>query len=108
MGIGYDCAVQFILPSHQQLEHHEVGEQDVGLRGANSLAFFGTLLARVTGKGRFQMIWQSGLLDELVNFLALAVRQRIHRINYDCPRARRLALSAGADRSIDYRDKEAQ
>jgi hypothetical protein len=108
VGVGDDRAVERVLPGHQQLEHHEIGEQDVGLRLANSLALLRAFLARIASKRRPQMVGQSGLLDELVDLLALAVCQRIHWIDHDCPRARWLARLAGADRSINDRNEKAE
>ena len=56
MRIGDDRAVELVLPRHQQFEHHEIGEQNVGLRLADALAFFLAFLAGVARKCRPQIV----------------------------------------------------
>ena len=99
LGIGDDGPVERVLPRHQQLEHHEVGEQDVGLAARMRSRSSWRLLARVAGEGRPRCLWQAGLLDEFVELLELAVGQRVHRIDDDGARARLLPGRAGADRA---------
>lgn len=52
------------------------------------------------------MIRQIGLLDELVDLLALAVCKRVHRVDHDGAGARRFATCTGTNRGIDDRDEE--
>jgi len=46
-------AVEFILPSHQQLEHHEVGEQYVRRVGCDTSSLRIAFLSGKAGKRRF-------------------------------------------------------
>ena len=43
--VGNHRAVKGALPRHEQLEHHEIGEKDVGLRVADALALLLAFLA---------------------------------------------------------------
>jgi hypothetical protein len=51
--------IDFILTRHQVLEHHEVGEQDVGRSSTYRAALISGLLARVSSK----CDWPLGLLS---------------------------------------------
>ncbi len=66
------------------------------------------LLAGVSGEGGTQVSGQSRLLNELFQLFHLAVGQRVHRINDDCPSTRRFACSPCAYGCINDRDKKAQ
>lgn len=50
--ISDDCLVQRVLPRHQQLEHHEVRQQDVRLRFADPPTLGFALLPGVAREGR--------------------------------------------------------
>jgi hypothetical protein len=54
--VGDHGTVEWILPRHQQFEHHEIGEQDVRLRVTNALALIIAFLARMAGEGRTQLL----------------------------------------------------
>jgi hypothetical protein len=70
LGIADDRLVEVVLPGHQQLEHHEVGQDDVGLGVADPLPLLVTLLTRVAGEGRAPRLLQACLVHE---FLELAI-----------------------------------
>jgi hypothetical protein len=76
-------AVEWGLARHQQLKHHEIGEQDVDLCVADAFALFRAFLAGIAREGRPQPIGQSRLIDVLFEFLELAVCQRVHRVDHD-------------------------
>jgi hypothetical protein len=54
--VGDHGTVEWILPRHQQFEHHEIREQDVRLRVTNALALIIAFLARIAGEGRTQLL----------------------------------------------------
>src|SRR5260370_41793360 len=56
--------IESILPRHQEFEHHEVGEEDIGLRLADALTFLTAFLASVASESRTQLIRQFGLINE--------------------------------------------
>lgn len=54
--VGEDLPIARVVPRHQQLEHHEVGEQDVGLERADALALRLAFLPGIAGEGRAERI----------------------------------------------------
>jgi hypothetical protein len=108
LGILDHSLVELALSRHQELEHHEIGRQDVGLGLHDLHAFVLVFLSGVPCEGRPQVFRQAGLVEKFVEFLALTVGQRIHRVDHDRPRARLVAGGAGADRCIDDRYEEAE
>jgi hypothetical protein len=50
-----DGLVELVLPGHQQFEHHEIRQQDVGLGFADAHAFVMVFLAGVPREGRSQV-----------------------------------------------------
>ena len=93
--------VELALTRHQELDHHEIGQQDVGFGLSDALAFFGVFLPGVSGKGRAQIFRQAGLVEKFVEFFGLAVGQSIHWVDHDCSRALLFALGARTDGRID-------
>ena len=55
----------------------------VGLCLLNALAFFLALLTGIACKRRPKVLRKFRLVDELFEFLQLAIRQRVHRIDHD-------------------------
>ena len=53
LGVADDFLIEWILPGQDVLEHHIVGEQDVGRIILDLLPFFITFLARITRKSDF-------------------------------------------------------
>ena len=100
--------VELVLPGHEQLEHHEVRKDDVGLLLSNSLALVLAFLSGVTRNGGLELFWDAGVFDKLLNFAKLRVRKRVHRIDDDSPRLGRFAITFGAHNRINDRDEEAQ
>ncbi|HRI06173.1 MAG TPA: hypothetical protein PKW35_00080 [Nannocystaceae bacterium] len=106
LAVADHLAIELVLPGHQQLEHHEVGQQDVGRVVGDASALLAVLLTRVT-------LERDGLvaLDvryELVEFLELAVCQRVHRVDDDRPCAARGALPLLGEHRAHDRDEEAE
>jgi len=97
-------AVERILAGEQQLQHHEIGQQDVGRVGADLLAHLLALLAGVAREGHRRI----GVRQELLQFLELAVGERIHRIDHDGARARRRVRGLGAQNGVDDGDKKTE
>src|SRR3546814_2696444 len=82
--------------------------QDVGLRFPDTVALVLALLTCIASKGRPQSIGQPGLRDELIEFLDLAVGERVHRVDDDCARTRRLTVCPSPNRRIDDGYEEAE
>jgi hypothetical protein len=61
-----DGPIKSVLARHQEFEHHEVGQQDIGLCLSDPLTFIGAFLACVARKGRAQLIRQLGLVNEFL------------------------------------------
>ena len=101
-------SVELALPGHQELEHHKIGQQDVGLGLADADPFVFAFLPGVPCEGRPQVFPQAGLVEELGQFLPLAIGERIHRVDHDRPRALLFAGGAGADRRVDDGYEKAQ
>ncbi len=59
LGILDDGPVERVLPRHQELEHHEIRQQDIGLRLPDALAFLLAFLPGVARKGRPQVFRQA-------------------------------------------------
>jgi len=96
--------IQLILPRHEQFQHHEVREEDVGRILANALALFGrflTRVARVCHDGRTK--WT----EELSQLFKLGVREGVHRIHHDRTRPPS-AICCGASDSVYDRHEETQ
>ncbi|MDT4824360.1 hypothetical protein FQZ97_576070 [compost metagenome] len=106
--VSDDFLVEAILPGHQQFEHHEVGQDDVGLRRCNALALRVAFLAGVALESWLEMRINAAAFDELLQFLALGIRQRVHRIDHDRARARRAAGALGLKDAVDDWHEEAQ
>src|SRR5262245_60314064 len=96
LGITDDGAIELVLARHQELEHHKVGQQNVGLALSDALPFLLAFLPGVTRKARPQPLRQLGLIKELLELLHLAVSQCIHRIDDDGASARRFSSRARA------------
>ena len=86
LGIGNDLLVNGVLPSEQQLQHHEVGQQDVWRVGFHSLALFGAFLSSEAPERHGSGVRVG--TKEFLEFFELAVGQSVHRINDDSPGAR--------------------
>jgi len=95
----------FAWPQEHQLQHHVVGEDDVGRVAEDLLALLVTLLTRVPREGHRRAPLREAVLEELAQLAALAVGQRIHRIDHDGADASAAALSKDA---VDDRHEVAQ
>src|SRR5262249_34886630 len=73
LGITDHRAIELVLTRHQKLEHHEVGQQNVGLGLADALPFLLAFLPGITSERRPQSLRQLGLIKELLELLHLAV-----------------------------------
>ena len=67
----------------QQFQHHVVGEQDVGRIAPDRLSFGSFLLPGVAGEAHGRLSFRVAFLKELPEFLCLAVRQGVHRVDHD-------------------------
>ena len=78
--------IHVLIAGQNQLEHHEVGEQDVGRIVGYLVALSLAFLARVARYGEGGLaLWIT--MQELVQFFQLAVGQRIHGVDDDGARA---------------------
>jgi hypothetical protein len=82
IGVPDNCLVPFVLPSHQQLQHHVVGQDDVGWVLHDSFPLFLVFLTGIAGvtdrPGVIGVVRQ-----EFFQFFLLAVRQSVHRVDND-------------------------
>ena len=93
------------VPREHQLEHHVVGEDDVGRVLPDLLAFLVVLLAGVAPVGDRRAMTPRAVAEELVEFFLLAVGQGVHRVDDD--RLDALAR-AGPQDVVDDRDDVAE
>ena len=103
-----DLAVEVILPGHQELEHHEVGQQDVRRVGRDALPFLVALLARVPLELDWARDVRPEVVEVLLEFLELAVRQRVHRVDDDRPGPLGGIVIAFTQDCIDDGDEETE
>src|SRR5438105_11933309 len=78
-GCSHEAA--FDGPCQQQLQHHEVREQDVGRIRTNALPLVLALLARVAGKRDERA--REAMGEELLSLAKLAICQGVHRVDDD-------------------------
>ena len=104
--VADDPAVDLLLPRHEELEHHEVGEQDVRRVVRDLPPLAGVFLPRVAGE-RDRPVSRR-LLDELAELLHLGVRERVHRVDDDGARAPLGARAPCAQNVVDDGDEEAE
>src|SRR5699024_1152136 len=93
--------VQFILPSHEQFQHHEIGQEDVWWVFLYPLSFLIGLLPRITGKSHRPVG-----TNELGQLIHLTIGQRIHRVNDYGAGSWCGIPSFGPQYSISYRDEK--
>src|SRR5438045_2552251 len=77
-----DQMMAILVSRQDQLEHDVIREQDVGRVLPDGLLLLLLLLARVLGKADAGL-GRNAMLEELLEFLLLAIRQRVHRIDDD-------------------------
>ena len=104
--VADDPAVDLLLPRHEELEHHEVGEEDVRRVVRDPSPLVRILLPRVAGE-RDRPVSRR-LLDELAELLHLGVRERVHRVDDDGARAPLGARAPCAQNVVDDGDEEAE
>ena len=102
-----DAAIDVFEARENQLQHHEVGEQNVGRVVGDGPAFLAALLAGIALDGE-RRLPDGVAMQELVEFLELAVRQRVHRVDDDGARARCRVRLLGLQDVVDDRDEERQ
>ena len=72
-----------LATSEQQLEHHVVRQQDIRRIVANAVTCVPAFLPRVPIEPNPRSTFRIALVDELPEFLVLAVGQCVHRIDDD-------------------------
>ena len=77
-------SIQLVLPRHQQFEHHEVGQDDIGRVLADAFALVLIFLTRITGISHRSAggICAIGT-KKLLQLVPLTVGQGIHRVDDD-------------------------
>jgi len=98
--------IDVVLPRHEQFEHHEVGEQDVGRVVGDLAPNIGFVLAGVPSEGHRP--FARDVADELLELLQLAVRQGIHGVDDDGAGPRLAALRLLPQNGIHDGNEEAQ
>ena len=81
LGCSHQLAV--FASREQQLQHHVVREQDVRRIAPNRLAGLSPLLPGIASESNEGLALRVASVDELPELLALAVGQRVHRIDDD-------------------------
>ena len=104
--VADDPAVDLLLPRHEELEHHEVGEEDVRRVVRDPSPLVRILLPRVAGE-RDRPV-SGRLLDELAELLHLGVRERVHRVDDDGARAPLGVRAPRPQNVVDDGDEEAE
>ena len=104
--VADDPAVDLLLACHEELEHHEVGEENVRRLVGNPLPFVLVLLSRVAGERDRPA--SRHLADELVELLHLGVGERVHRVDDDGARARLPGRPPCVQHVTDDGDEEAE
>ena len=77
----HDLAIDLLIARHDELEHHEISEQNIRRNFCNFSAFLGAFLSSIpldANRARFLVI----VFEELIGFFHLAICKRIHGI-YD-------------------------
>src|SRR6185503_8206001 len=69
--------------SEQELQHHVVGQQDIGRIAPDLLAFWPLLLPSEAPEPYGGFTVRVALFDKFPEFLGLAVGQRVHRIDHN-------------------------
>ena len=100
-----DLPVQAVLPRHEQFEHHEIREQDVGRVVPDTFPFLVGFLPGIPRERWGMRVFCAEIAPQL---FCLAVRQRVHRINDDRAGSQGLARFPRLDRGINNRDEETQ
>ena len=95
LGVRDDLRIGKVRPRHDEFQHDVIGEQDVRRVFGNLLALVRAFLARVAGvRDRF-LPHAIAIGEKFLEFLQLAIAQRIHRIDDDRADARAgVALTA--------------
>ena len=75
--------VKTVLARHEQFEHHEIGEQYVGLSLGNLPPFCVVFLAGISCDGRTKILVNSRVIDVFFDLSQLTVSESIHWIDYD-------------------------
>ena len=108
LGITDHLLIQRILSGEDVLQHHVVGEQDIGWIVLNSLALLLAFLARVACKGDTRTLGVTKA-EVFLQFLPLAIAQGVHRIDDNRPDSlASVALLPFLQHPIDDRDHVAQ
>ena len=99
--------VDFLITRKDELQHHEVGQQDVWRVCCNKRTLGLTFLAGVASDRERLLI--RGIADqELVELFQLAVGERVHRIDHDGPGPRAAVLRPPLDDPVDHGNEEGQ
>ena len=106
LGVGNHLLVNGVLPRQQQLQHHEVGEQDVRRVGLHRLPLFSAFLTRKAAESDRTSAWVG--TQELFELLQLAVGQGVHWIDHDGASARRLVCLSCLDAVVNDGDEVRQ
>lgn len=69
------------MPGHQEFEHHEIGQKDVGCAVRNRLTLLSVVLAGIAPEGDGRRA--TGLRKIFLKLLHLAVRECVHRVDDD-------------------------
>ena len=104
--VADDLAVELLLPCHEELQHHEVGEKDVRGLACNPLPLAPVVLPRVAVERDRPL--SRHLVDELGQLIHLRVGERVHRVDDDGVRAPLAARVSCSQHVADDGDEEAE
>ena len=79
LGGSHQLAV--VASREQKLQHHVVGEKDVGRVGPDGVASLAPLLPGIAGEANQALAFRVAPVDELPELLVLAVGEGVHRVD---------------------------
>ena len=104
----YDFSIEIILSRQKQFGHHEVGQQYVRRVICDPAPLLLAFLTGVAPHNRLELTRKTGLGDELLDLVHLAVGQSVHRINDDRAGPPRPPGFACTNDRINYRYEKAK
>ena len=102
-----DLTIYLFITREDQLQHHEIGQENVRRVGGDALAGGGLFL---TGVALYSELARCGakVVQKLAHFLKLAVRERVHRVDDDRAGARSRVGGPLAQDAVEDGDKKCE
>ena len=107
LAVFHHAPIHFVEAREDVLQHHEVGEQDIGRFIRDGAAFRLAFLAGVALDGEGAVLWRIAM-QKLVELFQLAVGQSVHRINHNGSGTCFAIGVLGLEKAVDDRDEKGQ